>query len=67
MQPMGRKPVRFPSKTDCHPPKRLVNWWEAEICTEGKKTERANGKKEIEQALTDEAPNVEVSGGAPNG
>lgn len=55
MRPMGRKLVRFPGKTDCHPPKGYVNWWEAEICTEGKKTDRANSKKEIEQALANEA------------
>jgi hypothetical protein len=28
MKPMGQRPIRFPSKTDCHPPKGFVNWWE---------------------------------------
>jgi hypothetical protein len=31
MKPLGQHPVRFPSKTDCHPPKGYVNWWEGEI------------------------------------
>ena len=53
MQPMGRRPVRFPGKIDHHPPKGSVNWWEAELSTESKKTERANGKKEIAKAMTE--------------
>ena len=29
MKPYGReKKVRFPHKTDCHPPKGYINWWE---------------------------------------
>lgn len=50
---MGRRPVRFPGKIDHHPPKGSVNWWEAELSTESKKTERANGKKEIAKAMTE--------------
>jgi hypothetical protein len=57
MQPMGRKPVRFPRKEDCHPPKGHVNWWEAEIETANKAAERDKAKKEIAQALADEVPN----------
>lgn len=53
MQPMGRRPVKFPGKIDHHPPKGSVNWWEAELSTESKKTERANGKKEIAKAMTE--------------
>lgn len=30
MQPLGRKSIRFPNKTDCHPPKGYLNWWEVE-------------------------------------
>lgn len=47
MQPMGRKPVRFPYKQDHHPRKPLVNWWETEIATEGKKTERQHARRAI--------------------
>lgn len=47
MKPLGRKPVRFPSKTDHHPPKGQANWWEVEICTESKKTARAEAKKAL--------------------
>lgn len=55
MQPMGRKPSRFPSKTDCHPPKGHMNWWEAEMGTgANKKADRFAGKKEIERRLLDE-------------
>ena len=29
MKPYGReKKIRFPHKTDCHPPKGFINWWE---------------------------------------
>ena len=29
MKPYGReKKVRFPHKTDCHPKKGFINWWE---------------------------------------
>ena len=52
MKPMGRRPKRFPGKVDCHPRGPLVNWWEAEMGTDGrKKTERARAKKEIENQL----------------
>ncbi|EEF25015.1 conserved hypothetical protein [Ricinus communis] len=51
MQPMGRKPVRFPCKQDCHPRKPLVNWWEVEIATEGKKTDRQRGRRAIAAEL----------------
>ena len=48
MQPMGRKPVRFPSKTDCHHPKGYCNWWEVECCTDGsKKSARQQAKRDI--------------------
>ena len=53
MQPMGRKPTRFPGKIDHHPPKGSVNWWEVDISTESNKSERANGKKEIAEIMTE--------------
>ena len=53
MQPQGRKPIKFPGKEDCHPPKGHVNWWEYEIETESKKAERQNKKKEIKKELQD--------------
>lgn len=47
---MGRKPSKFPSKTDCHPRKPYVNWWEYEICNdENKKGERQKVKNEIKK------------------
>lgn len=51
-QPMGRKPYRSPSKTDCHPPKGYVNWWEVVIepnKTAAKREAEAEIKTEIEQ------------------
>jgi len=48
MQPMGRKPVKFPGKRDCHPPKGLVNWWEADFGNgENKKSARQEAKQAI--------------------
>ena len=29
MKPQGRKKVKFPGKTDCHPRDGWINWWEA--------------------------------------
>lgn len=35
MKPYGRlHNVKFPSKTDCHPPKGYVNWWEVAFSKE---------------------------------
>lgn len=53
MQPLGRKPTRFPGKIDHHPlPKRLyVNWWEVDCLKENKKAARREAKKEIEIQL----------------
>lgn len=54
MQPLGRKPVRFPSKTDVHPKAPLANWWEVEISTDNdKKSERQRAKRELDKELTD--------------
>lgn len=46
MQPLGRKPSRFPTKTDCHPKKGFVNWWE-ELNTGNKKGYRKKKKQEL--------------------
>ncbi len=52
MQPLGRKPSRFPSKTDCHPKKGYANWWEVEILNDdNKKADRRKVKKEINMEL----------------
>ena len=47
MKPLGRKMVKFPSKTD-HRIKGFMNWWEdiAEPC---KQRERQTTKKEIRE------------------
>jgi hypothetical protein len=48
MQPLGRKPCKFPSKEDIHPRDGYINWWEDEMsCKENKKAERQKVKKEI--------------------
>lgn len=48
MQPLGRKPCKFPSKRDCHPKKPNVNWWEFEICSDGSnKSHRQKSKRKI--------------------
>jgi hypothetical protein len=45
MQPMGRKPSRFPGKVDHHPKKGYVNWWEKGMSTnENKKASRHKAK-----------------------
>lgn len=59
MQPMGRKPTKFPSKTDCHPKDGSKNWWEDGVQTANKKAERTNAKKAIKKELS-EAGNDET-------
>lgn len=49
MQPLGRKPTRFPSKQDHHFINER-NWWEP-INDENKASWRANEKREIEKEL----------------
>jgi len=53
MQPMGRKPSRFPSKTDHHILK-TKNWWEDDMCSENKVAERTTWKQEVNQELLEE-------------
>jgi hypothetical protein len=45
------RPVKFPSKTDCHPPKGYVNWWEAEFDGVGKGTLKQELQKEIDEGV----------------
>jgi len=52
-QPMGRKPTRFPGKTDCHPEAGYANWWEVEITTENKTRAKRDAKKEILEELNE--------------
>jgi hypothetical protein len=51
MQPLGRKPIRFPGKQDHHPRKPLANWWEVEVATEGAKQERQQVRRIINAEL----------------
>jgi hypothetical protein len=52
MKPMGRKKLRFPSKTDHHPPKGFINWWE-DIVAPSKGRERQKARREIEREIND--------------
>ena len=50
----GYKNVRFPGKTDCHPKKGFVNWWETITDVFCRKTMKQKLKKDIfEEALLD--------------
>lgn len=51
MQPLGRKPKRFPGKKDEHPGRGCINWWEDEMRTENKKRNRQTAKSEIRKFL----------------
>jgi hypothetical protein len=51
MQPMGRKPIRFPGKQDHHPRKPLANWWEVEVATEDKSKDRQQARRDIIEEL----------------
>lgn len=51
MQPLGRRPTRFPGKEDCKPPKPFCNWWEIEYTTESKAAENRRSEKEIEEGV----------------
>jgi len=53
---MGQRPLRFPGKTDCHPGKGFVNWWENQGERENKKAERQAAKREIEEEI--DGPNA---------
>ena len=48
------KPVHFPGKEDCHPPKGYINWWENEMEHISTRTEiKRKYKKEIEKDLNE--------------
>lgn len=50
MKPYGReKNVRFPGKTDCHPQKGFINWWENITEYISRSTMKQRLKKEIEK------------------
>ena len=51
MQPLGRKPKRFPGKIDYHPRKGFENWWETEGCDANKTAEKRMARREIEDEL----------------
>jgi hypothetical protein len=61
MKPLGRVPVRFPSKEDCHPPKGYVNWWEAEVDTSSKARYRRETAKEVNEYLNESLSNDDHS------
>ena len=50
MQPLGRRPIRFPGKEDSHPGKGYKNWWE-DNDGDNKSTEKRQAKKEIQIEL----------------
>jgi len=51
MQPLGRKPIRFPGKLNLDS-KGFINWWEEEEATsENKKASRRQSKKYIQNEL----------------
>lgn len=53
MQPMGRKPSRFPTKIDNHFHDGNQNWWEIEMCDSSNKTaEKQKVKKEIREQVS---------------
>ena len=52
---LGNK-TRFPHKTDCHPPKGWINWWEDIQNIISRKTMKQDIKKELENDLV-EVPN----------
>lgn len=54
MKPYGRKPKSHNYK-DKHPSKGYVNWWEAELDSLNKKTERQKAKKEIQKEINEKS------------
>lgn len=49
MKPYGRdKKVNFPGKTDYHPRKGFVNWWEKIACCLSRSAMKQKLKKEID-------------------
>jgi hypothetical protein len=50
MKPYGRKPKHH-NYEDKHPPKGYINWWEAELDSLNKKTERQKAQKIINEEI----------------
>ena len=48
MRPKGQRSVKFPGKTDVHPRKGNVNWWEV-IDVPRKSRDRQKYRREIER------------------
>lgn len=63
MQPLGRKPCRWPSKVDYHPQKGHLNWWEVELETASKGAARNADK----QLIREELEHFYKQQGEPNG
>jgi len=57
MKPYGRKPKSH-NYEDNHPPKGYINWWEAELDSLNKKTERQKAKKEIQKEIQKEIDEI---------
>lgn len=54
MKPIGLKPVKFPSKTDAHPKKGYINFWERWIdFSFSKKIEKQKVKQQIKREIED--------------
>ena len=52
MKPYGReKKVRFQSKTDCHPKKGFINWWEDIARFLSRSRMKQINKKELEDDI----------------
>ena len=48
MKPEGRRYYKFPSKTDCHPKKGYINWWEDVTDCIARNVRKLMIRKEIE-------------------
>jgi hypothetical protein len=56
MTPYGRhKKVRFPSKTDCHPKKGYINWWETVCDVIPRKTMKRIWMRDLQKELQEKA------------
>ena len=54
MKPEGRQHYNFPSKTDCHPKKGYINWWEDVTDCIARNVRKLMMKKEIEKEIEEE-------------
>jgi hypothetical protein len=56
MRPYGRhKKVRFPSKTDYHPKKGYINWWEDVCDVIPRKTMKRIWMRDLQKELQEKA------------